>query len=154
MSTDEIWGCLLFNWVAVTLLIDRVPGRAGASTTRVLVLPKMINMNTLKTLYSSTTRVLIFQYSYLYVQYWPQPWYQDRSPSNGLQRNMPYWPPGNKLEEFLILSSADHPHAAAAAPQSTLQWYVQSRTHDTVSSLCRLCQLYLQLNLQFYPITW
>ena len=28
--------------------------RAGASTTRVLVLPKMINMNTLKTLYSST----------------------------------------------------------------------------------------------------
>ena len=48
--------------------------RAGASTTRVLVLYKMINMNILKTLYSSTTRVLIFQYSYSYVQYSPQPW--------------------------------------------------------------------------------
>ena len=47
--------------------------RAGASTTRVLVLPKMINMNILKTLYSSTTRVLIFQYSYSYVEYSPQP---------------------------------------------------------------------------------
>ena len=32
---------------------------AGASTTRVLVLPKIINMNILKTLYSSTTRVLL-----------------------------------------------------------------------------------------------
>ena len=48
--------------------------RAGASATRVLVLPKMINMNILKTLYSSTTPVLIFQYSYSYVQYSPQPW--------------------------------------------------------------------------------
>ena len=48
--------------------------RAGASTTRVLVLPKTINMNILKTLYSSTTRVLIFQYSYSYVEYSPQPW--------------------------------------------------------------------------------
>ena len=47
--------------------------RDGASTTRVLVLPKMINMNILKSLYSSTTRVLIFQYSYSYVQYSPQP---------------------------------------------------------------------------------
>ena len=47
--------------------------RAGASTTRVLVLPKMINMNILKTLYSSTTQVVIFQYSYSYVQYSPQP---------------------------------------------------------------------------------
>ena len=47
--------------------------RARASTTRVLVLPKMINMNILKTLYSSTTRVLIFQYSYSYDQYSPQP---------------------------------------------------------------------------------
>ena len=47
--------------------------RAGASTTRVLVLPKMINMNILKTLYSSTTRVLIFQYSYSYAEYSPQP---------------------------------------------------------------------------------
>ena len=47
--------------------------RAGASTTRVLILPKMINMNILKTLYSSTTRVLIFQYSYSYVEYSPQP---------------------------------------------------------------------------------
>ena len=37
--------------------------RAGAGTTRVLVLPKIINMNILKTLYSNTTRVLIFQYS-------------------------------------------------------------------------------------------
>ena len=51
-----------------------VKTRAGASTTRVLVLPKMINMNILKTLYSSTTRVLIFQYSYSYVEYSPQPW--------------------------------------------------------------------------------
>ena len=50
-------------------------GRAGASTTRVLVLSKMVNMNILKTLYSSTTRVLIFQYSYSYsyVKYSPQP---------------------------------------------------------------------------------
>ena len=47
--------------------------RAGASTIWVLVLPKMINMNILKTLYSSTTRVLIFQYSYSYVQYLPLP---------------------------------------------------------------------------------
>ena len=31
-------------------------------------------MNIQKTLYSSTTRVLIFQYSYSYVQYSPQPW--------------------------------------------------------------------------------
>ena len=50
---------------------NSTPYRAGASTTRVLVLYKMINMNILKTLYSSTTRVLIFQYSY--VQYSPQP---------------------------------------------------------------------------------
>ena len=50
--------------------------RAGASTTRVLVLPKIINMNMLKTLYLSTTRVLIFQYSYSYVEYSPQPWHE------------------------------------------------------------------------------
>ena len=48
--------------------------RAGASTTRVLVLPKLINMNIVRTLYSSTTWVPIFQYSYSYVQYSPQPW--------------------------------------------------------------------------------
>ena len=53
--------------------VDHLESRAGASTTRVLVLPKMINMNILKTLYSSTTRVLIFQYLYSYVQYSPQP---------------------------------------------------------------------------------
>ena len=53
--------------------------RAGASTTRVRVLPKTIDMNILKTLYSSTTRVLISQYSYSYVQYSPQPC---RSPVN------------------------------------------------------------------------
>ena len=52
--------------------------RAGASTTRVLILPQMINMNVLKTLYSSTTRVLIFQYLYSYVQYSPQPWMEDK----------------------------------------------------------------------------
>ena len=44
-------------------------GRAGASTTRVLLLPKLINMNTVK----HCARVLIFQYSYSYVQYLPQP---------------------------------------------------------------------------------
>ena len=33
-------------------------------------------MNIQKTLYSSTTRVLIFQYSYSYVQYSPQPWWR------------------------------------------------------------------------------
>ena len=38
--------------------IHGMVSRAGASTTRVLVLPKMINMNILKTLYSSTTLVL------------------------------------------------------------------------------------------------
>ena len=48
--------------------------RAGASTTRLLVLPKMINMNILKALDSNTTWVLIFQYSYSYVQYSPLPW--------------------------------------------------------------------------------
>ena len=50
--------------------------RSGASTTWVqYVLPKMINMNIheLKTLYSNTTRVLIFRYLYSYVQYSPQP---------------------------------------------------------------------------------
>ena len=49
--------------------VDLVMTRAGESTTQVLVLPKMINMNMLKTLYSSTTWALIFQYSYSYVQY-------------------------------------------------------------------------------------
>ena len=60
---------------------QKVVIRAGASTTRVLVLPKIINMNILKTLYSSTTRVLIFQYSYSYVQYSPQPWSSYWQPS-------------------------------------------------------------------------
>ena len=48
--------------------------RAGESTTRVLVLPKMIKINILKILYSSTTRALIFQYSSSYVQCSPKPW--------------------------------------------------------------------------------
>ena len=53
--------------------------RAGASTTRILVLLKMINMNILKTLYSSATRVLIFQYSYSHDEYSPQPcWTGDK----------------------------------------------------------------------------
>ena len=52
--------------------INNLSCRAGASSTWVLVLPKTINMNILKTLYLSTTRVLIFQYSYSYVQYSPQ----------------------------------------------------------------------------------
>ena len=43
--------------------------RAGAMTTRVHVLTKMINMNILKTWYSSTPRVLIFQCSYSSVWY-------------------------------------------------------------------------------------
>ena len=60
----------LYSIESITALHWR---RAGASTTRVLVLSKMVNMNILKTLYSSTTRVLIFQYSYSYVKYSPQP---------------------------------------------------------------------------------
>ena len=57
-------------------LLKWVWNRAGASTTRVLVLPKMINMNILKTLYSSTdfpVLVLVcFKYS-------PQPWFENYS---------------------------------------------------------------------------
>ena len=76
---DEIWHFLRSALDTGQTLVMATSGqigpgsRAGASTTRVLVLYKMINMNILKTLYSSTTRVLIFQYSYSYVQYSPQP---------------------------------------------------------------------------------
>ena len=66
--------------------------RAGARTTRVIVLHKMINTNILKTLYSSTTRVLIFQYSYSYVQYSPQPW----------------WAVGSELEEASVQTTWWH----------------------------------------------
>ena len=55
-------GVNMYTWY-ITMI------RAGASTTRVLVLPMTINMNLLKTLYSSTTRVLISQYSYSCVQF-------------------------------------------------------------------------------------
>ena len=56
--------------------------RAGSSTTRVLVLPQMMNMNILKTLYSGTTRVLIFQHSYSYVQYSSQPIFNTKNVLN------------------------------------------------------------------------
>ena len=56
--------------------------RAGSSTTRVLVLPQMMNMNILKTLHSSTTRVLIFQHSYSYVQYSSQPIFDTKNVLN------------------------------------------------------------------------
>ena len=41
-------------WLSYIIFLNCPPIRAGASTTLVLVLPKMINMNILKTLYSST----------------------------------------------------------------------------------------------------
>ena len=62
----------LFQWPLLLTWTNFNPSIwAGASTTRALNLLKMINMNMPKTLYSSTTPVLIFQYSYWYVQYSP-----------------------------------------------------------------------------------
>ena len=72
-EVDIHWEILTeLKWTECWSEMHIVP-RAGASTTQVLVLPKMVNMNILNTLYSGTTRVLIFQYSYSYVQYYPSP---------------------------------------------------------------------------------
>ena len=74
--------------------IFSVSVRAGASTTRVLVLPKMINMNILKTSYSSATPALMFQYSYSYVQYSPKPWFL-RSIKNEMIDDTDCWNPSS-----------------------------------------------------------
>ena len=61
--------------LAMELRLSSINPLICGLTTQILVLPKMINMNVLKILYWNTTHVPIFQYSYLYVQYYsPQPW--------------------------------------------------------------------------------